>query len=232
MRYATAEVNSITPSATYSTLSKGYNAEEMTISAYIPFSDSLIKLQQVDLSHFRRFTLSILDNLATSGTVTASPDIIAQVQDTQVFFEVKKFFLASFNKAVQESTPFVESNINLEQKNDNIAVLLKELGRLLREEEYDEDFLKPTDYSIRKAVELALTNTSAINATASAPKVSTDGFGGIRIEWRHGNKEVRTIIASNTKQQSYIYYEDPNSYALDPEITPSLVRKRLDWLAA
>jgi hypothetical protein len=56
--------------------------------------------------------------------------------------------------------------------------------------------------------------------------VSSDGEGGVRIEWRRGDRGVHLAVPANP-DESYIYYEEGNDYALDENISASILSTHL-----
>jgi hypothetical protein len=107
-----------------------------------------------------------------------------------------------------------------------------ELSHLYADDEYDEDFLRPTKSAIYKA-RLWLTKVSRIlSDLPMGSHVSTDGSGGVRIEWSVGEKNVRLVIAARPSSKSYIYHEAGSEYGVDRSISPETISRWLKWLVA
>lgn len=61
--------------------------------------------------------------------------------------------------------------------------------------------------------------------------VATDDQGGIRMAWRHGEKQVRVNFGAGPGFKSYIYYEGDSAHDVEP-LLPANLRSRLHWLNA
>ncbi len=53
--------------------------------------------------------------------------------------------------------------------------------------------------------------------------------GGVRIEWRHGVREVRLVL-SPRPAGSYVYFEGPAGEEILRSLSPRELATRLDWL--
>ena len=110
-------------------------------------------------------------------------------------------------------------------------ILLNNILYLLKDEEYDDDFLRPTDYAVAQTFLLIFGVAHVISAVPSHCTVSTDGSGGIRLEWLNAGKEVRVVVAASEGRRSYIYHEEGDNYALDEKLTPDRTKDWLLWLS-
>lgn len=119
---------------------------------------------------------------------------------------------------------------HLTQGFKELTRLRSAIADLYFDDEYDDEFLRPSAYAFDKS-NLLLTKVSHIlSGLPGGGYVSTDGAGGIRIEWSVGEKNVRLIIAESQSGKSYIYHEAGSIYDVDRDISPKSVSKWLDWL--
>jgi hypothetical protein len=58
-----------------------------------------------------------------------------------------------------------------------------------------------------------------LGAGWSSPFVSLDGYGGLRMTWNRGRKEVRAVVPADGKRPRYIYFEEENRYGTVPNFT-------------
>lgn len=116
--------------------------------------------------------------------------------------------------------------------NKELNRLYLELSQLYSDDEYDEDFLRPTKSAIYRA-RLWLTKVShMLSGLPTGAYVSTDGSGGLRIEWSIEEKNVRLVIAATPSGKSYIYHEAGSEYGVDRNISPETISQWLNWLIA
>jgi hypothetical protein len=91
-----------------------------------------------------------------------------------------------------------------EFKEENRRILLSKLQGLLNME-YDEDYLEPSQYVIKKAAEFLFEANSNLAYEMPMPTfVVADGEGGVRIEWKMNNKHLRLVYSI---QRNYLYLE-------------------------
>ena len=100
----------------------------------------------------------------------------------------------------------------------------------LLNDDYDEDFLRPTDNAINETLRL-------LQGVTFKGWLSTLGDGGIRAEWRNGNREIRLLVGTPSAVatpvlHSYIYYDQDNHYGIDNVTTPERLNEWLKWLLA
>lgn len=101
----------------------------------------------------------------------------------------------------------------------------------LRSEEDEEDYIyKPTDYAFNTAVELLRVAYLGAGGDISRPAVTPDGEGGIRIEWRHLEREVRLICPAQSNQQPYIYFEVGDNFKIVEDVNGNALASWLSWL--
>lgn len=113
-----------------------------------------------------------------------------------------------------------------------IAHRLKLLSGLneLRKDDYDEDFLAPTEYAYKRARNFMLAALETLEYALPIPFYVPDGEGGIRIEWVNGTRELGLICAASKSRESYLYHEDEAVYGVDEPLTDAIFINRLRWL--
>src|SRR5262249_17383727 len=86
--------------------------------------------------------------------------------------------------------------------------LLSDLGELFRDsEDYNEDFLKPTESALTIAWKLLTEAGKHVDGRFPAGTVYPDGNGGLRIEWIRPSRELRLVVRPDAGDRHYIYHE-------------------------
>ncbi|HSP64053.1 MAG TPA: hypothetical protein VLQ90_13785 [Pyrinomonadaceae bacterium] len=67
-------------------------------------------------------------------------------------------------------------------------------------------------------------------AAFPTPMLIADGEGGLVISWSANGRRVRLSCRAEFDQQTYLYYESPEVYDIEPDLTPEILEGRLDWL--
>jgi len=113
-----------------------------------------------------------------------------------------------------------------------ISHRLKLLSRLneLRKDDYDEDFLAPTEHAYTSALNFMLAAFESLEYALPTPFYVPDGEGGIRMEWINGTRELGLICPASESREPYLYHEDGNEYGIDEQLTDSVLNERLYWL--
>jgi hypothetical protein len=106
-----------------------------------------------------------------------------------------------------EEVQSVLSNVVTEDR------LLSDLARsivgILNDE--DED-APPTDFAISQTLTLVATSKILLAQRWRTPRVATDGYGGLRLSWKEGQREIRAVITGSRDSERYLYWEDPSGY--------------------
>ncbi len=114
-----------------------------------------------------------------------------------------------------------------------ITVTLKRLVALLDEDETDEyGVLQPNQSAFKLAMRFVVEAYDAMGDSFPKASVSTDEQGSIRLTWSklESDCEVRLICPARTDQQAYLYHEFGNDYAVEREVTVSVLLQWLEWL--
>src|SRR5207237_10064620 len=115
-----------------------------------------------------------------------------------------------------------------------VSIVSDFMELLRREEEDDYGILKPTIYAFNFTLDLLFSTATAMGPRVACPygSISTDYEGGVRIEWRNGERSVRLIVPARPEGMRYIYFEDSQTYRAVPIVTAAELRRRLEALSA
>lgn len=113
-----------------------------------------------------------------------------------------------------------------------INQVLVAIGSLGTSEDYDEDFLKPTESNFTEVLRLirSLYSKASKSDLYPIPHVSADGDGGVRLRWVNGSKEIRLKYNDGSRKKSYIYHQQNDDYDIEYEVNSENLKKWLDWL--
>lgn len=78
-------------------------------------------------------------------------------------------------------------------------------------EDEDED-APPQRSAIANAILLSAVSVSLLANRWKKPRVSTDGYGGVRLSWKGHSREVRVAMSGENSAQSYLYWEGDGQY--------------------
>ncbi|MBE9017995.1 hypothetical protein C7Y66_02965 [Chroococcidiopsis sp. CCALA 051] len=115
----------------------------------------------------------------------------------------------------------------------NIAVTLKRLIDLLEEDETDEyGILQPSQSAFKLAMRFVVEAYEAMGDSFPRASASTDEKGGIRLTWSklEPECEVRLVCPADAEQQAYLYHELGDTYAVEQNVTTSILVQWLEWL--
>ena len=91
----------------------------------------------------------------------------------------------------------------------------------------EEDDLAPTDLATTIAYRL-LKNVS--NYLPADGRLYRDGFGGLRIEWEVGDKELSIAMNAKGIKDNYLYWQVGKERALETPLDTEMLSKKLLWL--
>jgi hypothetical protein len=114
-----------------------------------------------------------------------------------------------------------------------ITVTLKRLVALLEEDETDEyGVLQPSQTAFKLAMRLVIEAYDAMGDSFPKASASTDEQGSIRLTWSklESDCEVRLFCPAHSDQKAYLYHELGNDYAVEREVTVSILLHWLEWL--
>ncbi len=114
-----------------------------------------------------------------------------------------------------------------------ITVTLKRLVALLEEDEMDEyGVLQPSQAAFKLAMRFVVEVYDAMGERFPKASVSTDEEGSIRLTWSklEPECEVRLLCPARADHPAYLYHELGNDYAVEREVTVSILLQWLEWL--
>ncbi|GAB1540099.1 hypothetical protein NUACC21_27680 [Scytonema sp. NUACC21] len=112
-------------------------------------------------------------------------------------------------------------------------VTLKRLVALLEEDEMDEyGILQPSQAAFNLAMRLVVDTYEAMGDRFPRASASTDEQGGIRLTWskQPPEGELRLVCPPTAEHQAYLYHEMEDNYAVERDITASMLVQWLEWL--
>jgi hypothetical protein len=115
----------------------------------------------------------------------------------------------------------------------HITVTLKRLVALLEEDETDEyGILQPSQSAFKLAMRLVVDAYEAMGDRFPKASASTSEEGSIRLTWSKLSPEceVRLVCPATSEQQAYLYHELGDNYAVERDVTASILVQWLEWL--
>lgn len=108
--------------------------------------------------------------------------------------------------------------------------LLSQLGALMASEDYDGDFLSPTEKAAAQMRDFLKEASGLLKTAFPAGTISADRDGGLRLEWIRPNRELRLVVSASQRGRSYVYHEQGDDYAADYAPNANELSKWLNWL--
>jgi len=95
----------------------------------------------------------------------------------------------------------------------------------------DEEDVPPDSHSVSEVLRLVPFSRSQLAQHWFGPRVASDGFGGVRLSWQKGQREVRAVISGEgVARGNYLYWEDGNTYGTVANFTPATLFACLDQM--
>ncbi len=115
-----------------------------------------------------------------------------------------------------------------EEKQQTERDLLVFLAELDDEDDYNEEFLMPSESATNATRNVLLQAYRSLANFSLLPKfITADGDGGIRIQWQNEARELRLLCSDEGTLK--LYWQDGNEYDLEkPEV--SNIISRFKWL--
>jgi hypothetical protein len=110
-----------------------------------------------------------------------------------------------------------------------LTMLANELSVILNDE--DED-APPTPYAINQSILVCTVPSQLLSHNWRKPRIATDGYGGIRLSWKSGKRELRAVVAGSQDRDRYLYWEDESGYGSISNFTAVTLFTYLDALVA
>jgi hypothetical protein len=63
-----------------------------------------------------------------------------------------------------------------------------------------------------------------------SPRVATDGNGGVRLNWRFNERELRAVIPQGEDRPRYLYWEEGTNFDTVENFTPASLWYWMNWL--
>jgi hypothetical protein len=125
---------------------------------------------------------------------------------------------------------FADGGIQIDRTTDEpIFQIEQEISRL--QEDDDEDS-PPSSLAASQTVMICSVATSLLANRWQKPRIATDGYDGLRLNWRSKGKEVRAVINGREEKEKYLYWEDEGSYGSVRNFTGFTLFSFLDALTS
>ena len=115
----------------------------------------------------------------------------------------------------------------------NLTVTLKRLIALLEEDETDDyGVLQPSQPAFKLAMRFIVEAYELLGGSFPRASVSTDEKGAIRLTWSklEPECEVRLVCPADNDQEAYLYHELGDTYAVEQNVTSTVLVQWLKWL--
>lgn len=112
-----------------------------------------------------------------------------------------------------------------------LEIINDELDALMRRSDGIPGYtFKPTKHAYRSAKNYIFETYTKMGNSFPTPTFVLDGEGGIIIKWTTPNgRSVRLNCLPDWADQNYLYFEN-GEYDVEDNITPDILRERLNWL--
>jgi len=91
-----------------------------------------------------------------------------------------------------------------------------------------EEDAPPDSHALAEILRLVPLSRNQLAQRWFMPRISSDGFGGVRLTWRSGQTEVRAVISGGqTTRKSYLYWENRDNYGTVIDFTPTTLLTHL-----
>jgi len=112
------------------------------------------------------------------------------------------------------------------QQPSRLQVILGELEALGRIPD------PPSKHARHTAKFYILETYAQMMSAFASPRFVADDEHGIIITWSNNGRRVRLSCRGHIHQENYLYYQSPEVYDIEPELTPGSLKRRLEWLNA
>jgi len=116
------------------------------------------------------------------------------------------------------------------RRHDGLVIVLARLDALREEDDDEMGDASPTSAAFERTRDLVIRANEQMQNEFPRGTASTEHDGGIRIEWRRDNREVKLVAAAQPGSQEYLYHEEGNAHGLEKEVHPARLAEWLDWL--
>ena len=108
--------------------------------------------------------------------------------------------------------------------------LLGQLELIMKSEDYDNDFLSPTESAAARMQKFLKEASDLLRIAFPVGTIYADGDGGLRLEWIRPDRELRLVVSALPQGRNYIYHEQGDDYAADYAPTADKLGRWLNWL--
>lgn len=124
----------------------------------------------------------------------------------------------------------VDTAIHNLQANKDYEIVKSRLEALMEDEDYDEEFKKPTLAAYTAAYDLIKDAGLKLGARFPKAAIFPTERQGIRLQWSCGERQVRLVVASKKTLPTYLYHQDGESYKSEDNPTAHDLACWLNWL--
>lgn len=143
---------------------------------------------------------------------------------------VNNHIVVNFDKARIEREQERLNQIRRGIPPEGIKRIFAEFDTIINDNSYDDEYKKPTDYSVRMMAVILLQSVVGLEIHYPVGDLYADGTGGLRIDWRNGEKQVRLVVPANEDRNIYIYYQNKEDFNGCYDVSGQLLKKFLGWL--
>ncbi len=116
------------------------------------------------------------------------------------------------------------------QRADGFSTIHADLLELLADDEDDEEQIKPTEYAFSRSLRLLLDTQALRLQSFPRASVTADFNGGIRLQWKANDRQLRVVIPSHVDGHHYLYHESGDLFEAMDDPSPVTLAEWLRWL--
>jgi hypothetical protein len=163
----------------------------------------------------------------TTVSIATTPQILSLSSQT--------FTSHDHSNRLWEDPVFSSSKVlwSLFRSDASFSAFLQDLLTLMLPDEDSPEDLPATSYAVSTALYLTPQARLSLGHRWTRPHVANDSYGGLRMSWVKGDREVRAIVPADSApgtRKRYIYWDAGNKYGSVPSFTPSSLAAWLAWL--
>jgi hypothetical protein len=113
----------------------------------------------------------------------------------------------------------------------NMASMSAMLKAIVKDDDYDEEFLPPTPYALAEMRLYLEAGARSLGTHFPIGSLTPDGEGGVRASWRGSDKEMSLSVGDTGQREPYAYFEDATRYDVIENVSREDFVERLGWFA-